>query len=256
VNHDLGPVVRAVVVAHGELGGEPGWEGWATALLDAADLVVAADGGAAAVLRLGRYPHVVVGDLDSLHPSLRATLAEHGSRFEAHPRDKDQTDTELALQLACARGATPIVIAGALGGPRLDHALANVLLLALPELADRDVRIADPRHEVRLLRGPARLTLGGQPGDLLTLLPLTPLAAGITTQGLRYALNDGALALGRSRGVSNEFESQEPTIALRDGLLLVVVHHQAPAVAPVPHGARQRSGRPGAAGGDDLTGVP
>jgi thiamine pyrophosphokinase len=219
------------VVAHGALGGDPGTDGWATALLDGADLIVAADGGAAAVRRRGRWPHVVVGDLDSLDPSLRTALEQHGCEFQTHPRDKDQTDGELALLLACERGATSIVIAGALGGPRLDHALANVLLLALPELAGRDVRIADPRHDVRLLRGPARLTLSGQSGDLVTLLPLSPMAAGITTAGLRYPLDGGVLELGRSRGVSNVLERRRAAILLAEGLLLVVHHRLAPAVA-------------------------
>ena len=234
--------MRAVVVAHGDLGGDPEW---AAALLDSADLIVAADGGGAAVWDLGRCPHAVVGDLDSLDAPLRAALKGRGCAFETHRRDKDQTDTELALGLACARGATSIVLLGALGGPRLDHALANVLLLALPELAGRDVCLADPRHEVYLLRAPASRTLSGTPGDVVTLLPLTPLARGITTEGLLYALEAGSLALGRGRGVSNELTGRQATIRLDDGLLLVVLHHRAPAVlggGPTPRSGRPRGG--------------
>ena len=211
-----------MVVAHGDLGDDT----WAAGLLDTADLVVAADGGAAAVWRLGRCPQVVVGDLDSLDESLRAAMEARGCVFRPHPREKDQTDTELALLVACDRGATSIVLAGALGGPRLDHALANVLLLALPDLAGRDVCLADPAHEVRLLCGPTRHVVDGRPGDLLTLLPLAGDAGGITTKGLLYPLRGGTLSLGRSRGVSNEVIGRPAAITLQSGRLLVILHRR------------------------------
>ncbi|HEX2323871.1 MAG TPA: thiamine diphosphokinase [Chloroflexota bacterium] len=214
----MGPGVDAVIVAHGELG--PG--AWARPRLHAAALVIAADGGAAAAWALGRAPDVVVGDLDSLDPRTRAALAGAGSAFEIAPREKDETDLELALRAAVRRGATTIEILGALGGPRFDHALANVLALALPFLGPRRVAILDPQHEVRLLRGPAALTLSGAPGDLVSLIPLSETADGIDTAGLRYPLRDGTLLLGPTRGVSNELSGPQATVRLRSGLLLVV----------------------------------
>jgi thiamine pyrophosphokinase len=151
--------VQAVVVANGTVGAAA----WARPLLAAADLVVAADGGARAALALGRPPDLVVGDLDSLDPESRAALAGAGCAFEIVPREKDETDLELALKAAAGRGATTIDVLGALGGARLDHALANVLALALPFLGHRRVALLDPHHEVRLLRGPGALHLSGRP---------------------------------------------------------------------------------------------
>ena len=49
-------------------------------------------------------------------------------------RDKDESDTELAVLAAIELGAREIVVVGALGGRRLDHALANLGLLAHPAL--------------------------------------------------------------------------------------------------------------------------
>ena len=82
---------------------------WATspgsARLLAAPLVVAANGGAAAAWALGRAPDVVVGDAcDSLAPQTRAALAGAGDAFEVAPREKDETDLELALRAAVGRG--------------------------------------------------------------------------------------------------------------------------------------------------------
>jgi thiamine pyrophosphokinase len=213
--------VLAVVLAFGELG-DPAW---ARAALSRAALVVAADGGAGAALNLGRLPDVVVGDFDSLDAATRERLEAGGAILEMHPREKDETDLELALLAAVQRGATAIDVLGAFGGPRLDHALANVLALALPWLGERPVRLLDPRHEVRLLRGPGTLRLSGAPGDLVSLLPLSITAEGIDTAGLRYPLRDGTLLLGRTRGVSNELTGETASVRLGAGLLLVVQHH-------------------------------
>ncbi|MGH2370747.1 MAG: thiamine diphosphokinase, partial [Chloroflexota bacterium] len=166
----------------------------------------------------------VVGDFDSLAPSLRATIEAAGCEFRTSPRAKDQTDLELALLLAGERGATSIEVLGALGGERLDHALANVFALALPESTGLPVTLTDRRHEVCLLRGPGRGALVGRPGEIVTLIPLTVEATGIDTTGLLYPLQHETLHLGRSRGVSNEFTGEEASVQLTEGLLLVVVH--------------------------------
>jgi thiamine pyrophosphokinase len=104
--------------------------------------------------------------------------------------------------------------------------LANVLLLARPELADLAVTLVDGRESIRLLRGsgsaPAHLELPGTPGDVLSLLPFAWDAVGVTTNGLQYPLHDETLFLGQARGVSNLFTSAQAGITLRRGLLLVI----------------------------------
>jgi thiamine pyrophosphokinase len=220
--------VRVVFVAHGEAGDE----GWARERLAAADRVIAADGGAATARRLGRPAEEVIGDLDSLDPAEARAAIAAGAVLHRRPRDKDETDFELALQLAVRRGATTIEVIGALGGARLDHALANVLALAQPSLEGLAISLGDGRHEVRLLRGPATLELTGRSHDLVTLLPLSERAEGITTRGLRYPLHDEALELGRTRGVSNELLDRAAAISLRRGVLLVVTHRSVAGSAP------------------------
>ena len=107
-----------------------------------ADLLLAADGGAHHALALDLVPHVVIGDLDSLTEDGQARLRSAGARFITHPKAKDETDLELALTYAIQQGAEEILILGALGG-RLDHTLANLLLLTNPSLEGVAVRIAD-----------------------------------------------------------------------------------------------------------------
>ncbi|TME31211.1 MAG: thiamine diphosphokinase [Chloroflexi bacterium] len=112
--------------------------------------VVAADGGAKTALAFGLRPDVVIGDLDSLDP---ATLREHertSVQLETYPRDKDATDGQLAVERALAADPSQLILLGFLGGPRLDQALANVLVLRRVEIP---AVLLDESNECILLRG-------------------------------------------------------------------------------------------------------
>jgi thiamine pyrophosphokinase len=213
---ERGGRLLVVVVASGSMpDGDARW-------LDVADLVIAADGGATTLERLGRRPDRLVGDLDSTPPALVARLEAAGVPVERHPTDKEATDTELALAAARAAGASEIVVIGALGGARLDHELANLLLLADPSLDGRDVRIVSGGTSVRLVQGTGALVLGGSSGDLVSLLPIGGDAAGVTTTGLRWGLHGATLPIGASRGISNEIVTAPASVSLEDGILLIV----------------------------------
>jgi thiamine pyrophosphokinase len=191
------------------------------AQIRAADLLIAADGGARPLLRLGVPPHLVIGDLDSLDDASQAQLIAQGVELRRFPRAKDETDLELALLYAAERGATAIDSVGALGG-RWDHTLANVALLALPALHGRRVRLLADRQELFLVRDAA--PIDGQAGDTVSLLPLTAEARGVTTRGLLYPLTDATLRYEQARGVSNVLIEAPGHVSLEAGLLLVVHH--------------------------------
>ena len=118
---------RAIILANGPL---PNPEA-AQRYIRAGDWLICADGGTRHALTLGLIPDVVIGDLDSLEPQFKAELESQGVRFEVYPADKDQTDLELALELAVAAGVRQIDILAVQGG-RLDQSLANLLLLTRP----------------------------------------------------------------------------------------------------------------------------
>jgi thiamine pyrophosphokinase len=185
-------------------------------------LVIAADGGLRKAELLGLRPSLVIGDGDSLAPDAPAELAARGIELRLHPRDKDESDTELALREAIARGAERIVVLGALGGLRFDHSLANVLLLGLPELAGRQVTLVDGATSVRLLAGPGALELEGAAGDVVSLLPLSEVVEGARSDGLRFALGGETLAQGPSRGLSNEMTAARARVAIASGRLAVI----------------------------------
>jgi thiamine pyrophosphokinase len=208
--------VKAVVVADGEPDARDAVH------LAAADMIVAADGGARWLDAVGVRPHVLIGDLDSVEEDLVARLAAEGVAIERHPADKDASDAELALDRAIASGADEVVVLGALGGERLDHELANLLLLADPSRRVRDLRVIRGGTVVRALHGGERLSLRGAIGDLVSLLPITGEAEGMRTAGLRFPLGGESLRLGPSRGLSNVVVDQPASVSLERGTLLVV----------------------------------
>lgn len=189
------------------------------AVLEAADRIIAADGAAGWLVRQGRPPHVVVGDMDSVNPAVLERLVTAGCRLVRHPTHKDETDTELALLEAVRLGATRITLLGALGG-RMDHAVANIMLMLMPALAGIETAIYDGVSRLFLLRDAA--TVRGAAGDVLSLIPLGGDAEGVVTEGLEYPLRNETLAFGPARGVSNVFLGDTARVALRGGILLAV----------------------------------
>jgi thiamine pyrophosphokinase len=210
--------MKAVVVASGEPDARD------AAHLAGADLVVAADGGERWLEALGVRPGVLIGDLDSVTASLVERLTAEGVIVERHPIEKEASDAELALGRAVAAGADEVILLGALGGPRLDHELANLLLLADPGWLGvvRDLRVVRGGTAVRVVHGEGRLDLAGKVGDCVTLLPISGRAEGIHTKGLRYPLRGESLESGRSRGLSNEVMTVPASVSLERGTLLVI----------------------------------
>ncbi len=207
--------VPAVVVANGTAP-DPALCG---ALLREARVVVAADGGARTLLEHGLPLTAIVGDMDSLPADLLEDWRARGGEIRRYPREKDETDLELAVAEARRRGATRIALLGALGG-RVDHLTANLLLLAGPALEGVEAAVLD--DGVRIVAVTRDAVLAGQPGDLLSLLPVTARVEGVVTQGLRYPLAGDTLMLGSPRGVSNVFTARRATVHIRDGTLLAM----------------------------------
>lgn len=185
-----------------------------------ANLVLAADSGAATALHYGCTPTIVVGDLDSLDALPLQQLQEKGAQIIQAAVEKNETDTELAIQVAIEHGATSITLLGALGGERFDHTMANILLLAGFETVP--IRIVDGPSVCWVLRGPGSSFIDGRAGDLLSLLPLTGDATGVRTKGLYYPLDGETLYFGKPRGVSNVFVEERAEVVLEGGMLLVI----------------------------------
>jgi thiamine pyrophosphokinase len=186
-----------------------------------APFVVAADGGATSALALGFVPDLVVGDMDSIDASTVAELTRRSVRVEPHPRDKDVTDGQLAVERALGTEPDTLLLVGFLRGPRLDHELANILALTLLPSGST---LIDEDNECMLLRSGEKREWEVEPGELVSLIPLGSDAHSVFTHGLRWDLEGDTLYLGHTRGVSNEPKAPQVGVSLGSGMLLVTRH--------------------------------
>lgn len=183
------------------------------------DFIIAADGAAAIVFKLGLIPHLVIGDFDSVDQKTRMRLEEKKMEMVTYPTRKDKTDFELAIDTALHRGFSEIIIFG-LWGDRIDHLLANINLLAKIKKEQINLKIIEEDREIYILNN--KLTIEGNPGDLVSIIPLAGDAEGIVTSGLDYPLHSETLPFGTTRGVSNVMKEKKATIILKKGKALVV----------------------------------
>ena len=219
-------MIRVVIFVNGELTASPKLN----ELLQPDDYIIAVNGGTRHALRMGVVPHVIIGDLDSLSPADRSQISSASvTILESSPR-KDETDLELALRHAVQHDADEIVLVAALGG-RIDHSAANLFLLALPELEDRNVRIIEGAQSIFLIRDEASIT--GFPGDLVSILPVGGDAVGVSNEGLEWPLHTETLPLGSPRGMSNVLIGKSASIRVNHGMLLCIVTHCILSPSPV-----------------------
>ncbi len=182
-------------------------------------LVLAADGGVAEAERLGFHVDLLVGDLDSADATAVARVEASGGSVQRHPRDKDASDLELAMEAAIDAGVHRIVVVGGDGG-RLDHLLGNAFLLGSVRWAGVEIDAVFGDATLHVIRDDR--TVDGVPGELISLYAVGGPARGVTTEGLRWSLQDAELAPGSSLGLSNEFVGPTAHVRLADGVILAI----------------------------------
>ena len=210
---------RVVIFANGNLPDPQR----ALALLRSDDFILCADGGSRHARAMKRVPNLVMGDLDSADKNDLQQLQEAGVPIESFPRDKNETDLELALTRAMELNPGQVMIVAALGG-RLDQTLSNIGLLTSPSLANRDIWLDDGVEEVFFCRD--QVQVRGGSGDTLSLIPWGSPVRGIQTQGLKWPLHQETLYPDKTRGISNEMLSELVSIKIESGLLLVIHRRQ------------------------------
>lgn len=207
-------------------GGDPPSKALLSLRASKACRVIAADRGARYCLECGVRPDLVVGDMDSLDPTIREELRRMGVELKVLSPDKDETDTEIALGCALDERPERIEILAGLGG-RFDHALANVHLLHKSMKQGVPAFLVSDREIVFVVA--KRAVIKGAEGLTVSLLPLTGTVEGIVLEGFVYGLNAATMEIGRPYGVSNVVNAPMASIDVAGGVLAVVM--QAPEAA-------------------------
>lgn len=211
--------MRIIILANGELPNPDK----ASALIKQDDFIICADGGTRHALTLGLIPNLIIGDMDSLPKNF--SLSTFRGEAIVYPKDKNETDLELAINHAMTLKPDAIIIVAALGG-RIDHTLANIALLCNSYLVTHNLKLTDGVEEIFFCRD--QVEVKGGSGDIVSLIPWGGNVEGVSTQNLKWKLNNEILYFDKTRGVSNEMISDVATISITKGLLLVV--HQISAV--------------------------
>ncbi|MER0238936.1 thiamine diphosphokinase [Fulvimarina sp. MAC8] len=152
----------------------------------AACRIIAADAGIAHANALGLKPELWLGDFDSAETSLKTTSA---IETLSYPTGKDKTDGELAIEAAIERGATSMIVAGALGGPRSDHAFSNLVLALRYAEQGLSIELDDGRERGWPLQPGKRLEIDLKPGTQFSILKFSDIT-GLTITGAVYPLDD------------------------------------------------------------------
>jgi len=190
------------------------------------ELLIAADGGADYALAAGQVPDVLIGDLDSVSSDSLAECRHGYTLIKKYPKEKDETDLELALDYAHSylekNGTSSDEIwLYAATGKRLDHLLGNIGLMSGYAAKKRRIRMVCKDYQAWVLtQGKERIA--GNKGQVLSLIPLTEKAR-ISSKGLYYELADLTLLASSARGISNVFLGQEAEIEVHEGRALLVL---------------------------------
>jgi thiamine pyrophosphokinase len=183
------------------------------------DLIIAIDGGLQRCFELKLCPHLVIGDFDSLDPSLLSKIPD-GCDILKFPVAKDETDTQLAVQYCLEQGVMEIVICNDLTG-RFDHALALVQNLMQAHRNGITATLVSDKQIVSLIDGAVEYNY--PVGTLISLLSLSPESVFSNSTGLKYCMDSVSLYNWQSRGISNEVIESRQSITLHSGLVLVIV---------------------------------
>lgn len=190
-------------------------------LIERANLIIAADGGANHCQKLEILPDILIGDLDSIHPQLLTQYKDRGVEIISYPVKKNATDLELCLNEAMDRGARKISLIAAIGG-RWDMSLGNILLAASVKYQGIKVSLYSEESSMHILHPRNLHRIVSSPGQRVSLLPLHGDVSGITLSGFEFPLTNHTLRAGSSLGVSNVAMSSEATILHRKGILLCI----------------------------------
>ncbi len=184
-----------------------------------AGLCLAADSGALYAIEAGRMPDVVLGDMDSLAPEVLAKCQKSGSEILRYPVAKDWPDGFLALKEAKKRGFESLDVV-ALFGNRIDFVLANILMLVPLALEGKKIRLLGEGWQAFYCIN--EFVICGDPGDVVSLLALTPKVGEVCLSGFEYSLEDYDLSMYEPRALSNVLREPQGFIRHSGGCLLVV----------------------------------
>ncbi len=177
------------------------------------DIVIAADAGLKFADKLGLTPDIAVGDFDSLG------YTPNKIPHIVYPKEKDDTDTMIAVKYGLSKGYKRFVIVGALGG-RLDHTIANIQTLSYLAYNNAVGLIHDEYCSIIVIEN-AEIDFTSDFSGNISVFSLTDKSE-ISISGLKYNLSRDILKSDFPLGVSNEFIGQNASVNVYSGKIMII----------------------------------
>jgi thiamine pyrophosphokinase len=178
---------------------------------------IGVDRGVYNLLTFGIMPHMAFGDFDSISGEERQWVQSKLENLEIYPKEKDETDMELAINWCLRQNPSQIILLGATGG-RLDHLFMNAHLILKGLKANIPVYLEDRWNKMTLL-DPGTYTFNKESFKYYSILPFTEKVKGLTLQGFRYPLENKDIEQGSSLCISNELTAETGKVCFKKGRL-------------------------------------
>lgn len=184
---------------------------------------IGADRGAIHLLEAGIIPTEAVGDFDSVSQAEYEKIRARVKRVDTFQSEKDETDTELAVERALLYNPTEVIITGVTGG-RLDHMMSAIQLLLRFQEQSKAVRfsIQNQQNEFSILFSGTHKIIKNPQFNYISLFSLRDHVENVSLSGFRYDVADEKIGLGATKFTSNELLNETGTISFSDGICLVV----------------------------------
>ncbi len=171
----------------------------------------AADAGYKTALDMNIHLKYILGDFDSADQP-------NSSNVIVFPKEKDQTDSELALDFASSEGYKSIWLIAPFGG-RMDHTVANLNLLLYARALGVSLKLYDGENLVYLID--EGMCHPSNDFQYYSFFPMGETAV-ISLDGFKYPLNHSTIRRDRSLCVSNEPKDSKLTVEVHQGSVLCV----------------------------------
>ena len=182
------------------------------------DYIICSDGGANHAYNMNIVPNYIIGDLDSVNENIMEG-PKKPVVLQFQP-EKDETDTELCIELSDKLKAKEIHLMGALGG-RIDHTIANVNLLYYIRKRGIIPKIVSEKEEIYIAMD-EEITIDGEIGDIISILPIKNDAKGVTLKNLEYPLENYDMKFSRPLGISNVMTDINCNIKVKEGSIIII----------------------------------
>lgn len=186
------------------------------------DKIIAVDGGANKARKVELLPDIIIGDLDSISEQNKNYYSQNNVELLKFPVEKDQTDSEIAVDYCLENDIEKIYLTAALGG-RVDQQLANLNLLEYINQLKLEAVIISKKVEIALIKSSHRFL--DKKGYRLSLIPQSKIVKKVSIKGCKYNLEKQDIKRSESRGISNLIENTEAEVTVESGLLIYVLEN-------------------------------